>query len=143
MALDLEHLDAVIDAITIPLAAKQETAQEATVDLLWLGCHLLSLGEKTLAANGMPRPDLKAAVTAAETVVVGRTPDTTPALAPIVDVQLEQLQAVRRVIIDNAARVDQGTPRYTAVLASLDAVITAMTGLLALLKVVPALLPTD
>ncbi|MTD58767.1 hypothetical protein [Amycolatopsis pithecellobii] len=143
MTLELEHLDTVIDSIIIPLVNRQETAQEATTDLLWLGCHLLSLGEKTLAANGLRRADLKAAVVTAETITVGRTPDMTPALDPIVEIQLEQLHAVRGVIVDNATKLDQGTQRYTAVLASLDAVIAAMAGLHALLDLTPALVPTD
>ncbi len=108
MTLELEHLDAVIDSLTIPLANQQDAGQEATTDLLWLGCHLLSLGEKILAANGVRRADPKAAVVTAETLVVGGTPDATPTLRPIVDIQLDQLQGVRATIVDNATKFEPG-----------------------------------
>ncbi|GAB3008568.1 hypothetical protein LWP59_02665 [Amycolatopsis acidiphila] len=143
MTLELEHLDAVIDSITIPLANRQEAAETATGDLLWLGCHLLSLGEKALAANGLPRPDLAAAVATAETLVVGRSAGMTPSLSPVVNTQVEQLRTVRAAIVDKATERDHGTHRYAAVLVSLDSVFAALTGLQALLKLAPALLPTD
>lgn len=143
MTLELEHLDTVIDSMIIPLVNRQKSAEEATTDLLWLGCHLLSLGEKTLAANGLRRADLKAAVVTVKTLMEAQTEGTTPALGPIIDIQVEQLRALRATIVDNARELDHGTPRYTAVLASLDAVLAAMTGLQALLKLTRAPLSTD
>jgi hypothetical protein len=78
-----------------------------------------------------------------ETITQGLMPRATPALEPIIDVHHKQLHAVRATIVKSATKLDHGTPRYAAVLASLDAVIAGMTGLQALLDFAPALLPND
>ncbi|TNC20076.1 hypothetical protein [Amycolatopsis alkalitolerans] len=144
MTFDTGLLDAVIDSIEDPLAEQQhaahDAAQEATNDLLWLGCHLLSRGERTLAVNGLERRDLKAAVRTAEALVVGQTPGPVPDPCLIIEAQLDQLGAVRAAIVDSAAKLDRNTPSYAAVLASLDTVIAAATSLHRLLDLTPEVL---
>ncbi|MTD54073.1 hypothetical protein [Amycolatopsis pithecellobii] len=144
MTLELEHLETVIDTVVLPLTKRQDVAEEATTDLRRLGCFLLTVGQNILRAGGLSRTDLAAAIVTVETMIEGEAPDgSTPALSPIIDTQLKQLHDVRSTIVDSATALDHGTPRYAAVLASLDGVIAAATGLQALLGFAPALIPTD